>query len=152
MFGHASSDTPNSPKNAVITNPAFSKAIQDVILPYLGDLKSSTIPGNEYMALAKLTQEYEGRFMRDMRDLDVLGLDERLSRINSPALLRTSDGSMYFEAGHSYARLEPWNLSNQPLHELKSQFYLIRLKKGHLMTLLSGYAQENLVGEDKESA
>ncbi|GAB1199578.1 hypothetical protein APSETT444_008932 [Aspergillus pseudonomiae] len=71
MLDQASSGTANSPRNAVIANEAFYNTIQDVTLPDLDEIKGSTIPGNEHVVFAELTQKYEERFMRSMRDLSL---------------------------------------------------------------------------------
>ncbi|KNG86415.1 hypothetical protein ANOM_005487 [Aspergillus nomiae NRRL 13137] len=143
IFDQASSDTPNSPRNAVVADEAFYKAIQDVSLPYLDEIKGSTIPGNEHVVFAELTQKYEERFMRSMRDL---GLDE-VTQVTEydPSIVEyveeivanefayaPSDGSVF--QSQSFAGSHGTETINLCI-EMGNQLYLIRLRKGHLMTL-----------------
>lgn len=118
-----------------ITSDGFYDETREVFLPYLDKLSGSTVPGDAYSIFTKLTQKYEDRFMRDMRDLNVLDPDE-ITRVTEYGQeiadfvekivanqfgYVTSDGSVYFDiqqfekAGNHYARLEPWNRNNQPL-------------------------------------
>jgi cysteinyl-tRNA synthetase len=64
--------------------PALSETFytdaQDVFLPYLDQLEGSTINASDYSIFTKLTRNYEERFMRDLRDLNVLVSDE-LTRV-----------------------------------------------------------------------
>ncbi|KAE8139113.1 cysteinyl-tRNA synthetase [Aspergillus pseudotamarii] len=135
MFNQGPVEQPESLENEVITSEDFYEATQDVILPYLDQLRGSTVPGDAYEIFTKLTKKYEEHFMRDMRDLNVLDPDE-ITRVTEYGQeiadfverivannfgYVTPDGSVYFdiksfeEAGHPYARLEPWNRNNQPL-------------------------------------
>lgn len=118
-----------------ITSETFYSDTQDVFLPYLDKLKGSSINGDDHSIFTKLTKKYEERFMRDVRDLNVLDPDE-LTRVTefgteiADFVQRivenkfgyvTSDGSVYFDieafeaAGHPYARLEPWSRSDGKL-------------------------------------
>lgn len=118
-----------------ITSDSFYNETREVYLPYLDRLSGSTVPGDAYSIFTTLTQKYEDRFMRDMRDLNVLDPDE-ITRVTEYGQeiadfvekivanqfgYVTSDGSVYFDiqqfekAGNHYARLEPWNRNNQPL-------------------------------------
>jgi cysteinyl-tRNA synthetase len=124
---------------AEVTPPALSETFytdaQDVFLPYLDQLEGSTIDGDDYSIFTRLTRKYEERFMRDLRDLNVLDPDE-LTRVTEygPQIAQfverivenkfayvTSDGSVYFdiaafeESGKFYARLEPWSRSDGKL-------------------------------------
>lgn len=125
--------------DAEVAPPALSETFyteaQDVFLPYLDMLEGSTIDASDYSIFTKLTRKYEERFMRDLRDLNVLDPDE-LTRVTEygPQIIQfverivenkfayvTSDGSVYFdikafeEAGFPYARLEPWSRSDGKL-------------------------------------
>ncbi|EEA24332.1 hypothetical protein EYB25_004536 [Talaromyces marneffei] len=124
---------------AEIAPPALSETFytdaQDVFLPYLDQLEGSKIDASDYSIFTKLTRKYEERFMRDLRDLNVLDPDE-LTRVTEygPQIAQfverivenkfayvTSDGSVYFDikafedAGFPYARLEPWSRSDGKL-------------------------------------
>ena len=119
--------------------PAFMESFyseaQDVILPYLDALKGASINTDDHAIFTKLTRKYEDSFMRDMRDLNVLDPDE-LTRVTEYGdeiadfvgrIVKnkfgyvTADGSVYFDikefenAGHPYARLEPWARSDNKL-------------------------------------
>lgn len=127
MFSQGPGEQPKSLENEMITSEAFYEATQDVILPYLDQLRGSTVPGDAYEIFTKLTKKYEEHFMRDMRDLNVLDPDE-ITRVTEYGQeiadfvekivandfgYVTLDGSVYFDiksfekAGHPYARLEP---------------------------------------------
>ncbi|KAJ5894512.1 cysteine--tRNA ligase [Penicillium taxi] len=113
----------------------FYDSVQDVLLPYLDALKGSLIDAGDHSIFTKLTKKYEDRFMKDMRDLNVLDPDE-LTRVTEygaeiadfvERIVKnefgyvTEDGSVYFDikafeaAGHPYARLEPWSRSDNKL-------------------------------------
>ncbi|GIK00151.1 hypothetical protein Aspvir_004171 [Aspergillus viridinutans] len=113
----------------------FYTNAQDVLLPYLDSLKGSSINADDHSIFTKLTKKYEERFMKDMRDLNVLDPDE-LTRVTEYGAeiadfvekivenkfgYVTDDGSVYFDitafenAGHPYARLEPWSRSDNKL-------------------------------------
>lgn len=113
----------------------YSGPIKKVFLFYLDKLHGSSIDEDEHSIFTDLTKNYEGRFMQDVRDLNVLDPDE-LTRVTEygPKIIKfveeiiqkqfayaTPDGSVYFDieafeaAGNKYARLEPWNRNNQPL-------------------------------------
>lgn len=113
---------------------SFYDMVQDVLLPYLDDLKGSTI-GEDLSVFMKLTKKYEERFMNDVRDLNVLDADD-VTRVTEyiPDIVdfvkqvvkhkfayATTDGSVYFDitafeaAGNDYARLEPWNRNDAQL-------------------------------------
>ncbi|KAJ5176764.1 cysteine--tRNA ligase [Penicillium canariense] len=114
---------------------SFYTNAQDVLLPYLDALKGSSIDADDHSIFTKLTKKYEERFMKDMRDLNVLDPDE-LTRVTEYGAeiadfverivknnygYATNDGSVYFDinafeaAGHPYARLEPWSRSDNKL-------------------------------------
>lgn len=104
--------------------------------PMLDDDFSATIKGDDYGIWSKLTREFENRFFRDVRELNVMDPDElvRVTEygaeiaefvdkiVKNKFAYSTSDGSVYFDvkafeaAGNAYARLEPWNRGNEGLH------------------------------------
>lgn len=114
----------------------FYMGAEDVLLPYLDSLYSSTIDANDHSVFTKLTQKYEARFNEDMRSLNVLDPDV-VTRVTEygPQIVKfvekiiengyayaTSDGSVYFDIesfektqGNHYARLEPWNRNDKSL-------------------------------------
>lgn len=113
----------------------FYTEAQDLLLPYLDALKGSLINADDHSIFTKLTRKYEDRFLQDMRDLNVLDPDE-LTRVTEYGTeiaefvekivqnkfgYATEDGSVYFDinafedAGHPYARLEPWSRSDNKL-------------------------------------
>jgi cysteinyl-tRNA synthetase len=103
--------------------------------PMLDDALSATIKGDDYAIWSKLTREFEDRFFRDVRELNVMDPDElvRVTEygaeiaefvdkiVKNKFAYSTSDGSVYFDvkafeaAGNYYARLEPWNRGNEGL-------------------------------------
>lgn len=113
----------------------FYTEAQDLLLPYLDSLKGASIKADDHSIFTKLTKRYEDRFMKDMRDLNVLDPNE-ITRVTEygaeiadfvEKIVKnnfgyvTEDGSVYFDidsfetAGHPYARLEPWNRSDSKL-------------------------------------
>ncbi|KAJ5689386.1 cysteine--tRNA ligase [Penicillium macrosclerotiorum] len=130
----------NKAEAGAATDPAafaesFYTNAQDVLLPYLDALKGASINADDHSIFTKLTKKYEERFLRDMRDLNVIDPDE-LTRVTEygPEIAdfverivknnfgyATADGSVYFDidafeaAGHPYARLEPWSRSDNKL-------------------------------------
>lgn len=121
-------------KKTVIAE-SFYANVQDVLLPYLDSLKGSTIDGENHAIFTKLTKKYEERFLKDMRDLNVLDPDD-LTRVTEygkeiadfvEKIVKnnfgyvTADGSVYFDinafeaAGNPYARLEPWSRTDNKL-------------------------------------
>ncbi|KAJ5562472.1 hypothetical protein N7535_003075 [Penicillium sp. DV-2018c] len=119
---------------AVFAETFYSSA-QDLILPYLDALKGALVDADDHSIFTKLTKRYEERFMKDMRDLNVLDPTE-LTRVTEygdeiaafvDRIVKnnfgyaTKDGSVYFDikafeaAGHPYARLEPWSRSDNKL-------------------------------------
>lgn len=121
--------------SAEISSETFYTNAQDILLPYLDKLKGATINGDDHSIFTKLTKKYEERFMKDVRDLNVLDPDE-ITRVTeygeeiAEFVQRivenkfgyvTADGSVYFDiqafeaAGHPYARLEPWSRSDNKL-------------------------------------
>ncbi|GFF88930.1 cysteine--tRNA ligase [Aspergillus udagawae] len=114
---------------------SFYTNAQDLLLPYLDSLKGSSINADDHSIFTKLTKKYEERFMKDMRDLNVLDPDELTRVTEYGAAIAdfvekivenkfgyvTDDGSVYFDitafetAGHPYARLEPWSRSDNKL-------------------------------------
>lgn len=118
-----------------ISSETFYTNAQDIFLPYLDKLKGATINGDDHSIFTKLTKKYEDRFMKDVRDLNVLDPDE-ITRVTEYGAeiadfvqrivenkfgYVTADGSVYFDiqafeaAGHPYARLEPWSRSDNKL-------------------------------------
>ena len=90
---------------------SFYTNVQDVLLPYLDALKGSSIDADDHSIFTKLTKKYEDRFMKDMRDLNVLDPDE-LTRVTEygteiadfvERIVKnkfgyvTGDGSVYFD-------------------------------------------------------
>ncbi|KAK5155718.1 hypothetical protein LTR04_005763, partial [Oleoguttula sp. CCFEE 6159] len=114
---------------------SFYGQTQDVLLPYLDKLYGSSIDASDYSIFTRLTQEYEKRFMEDVRALNVLDptivtrvteyseeIVEYVKQIISNGFAyATSDGSVYFDivnfekSGFPYARLEPWNRNDSGL-------------------------------------
>ncbi|KAF2204423.1 cysteinyl-tRNA synthetase [Delitschia confertaspora ATCC 74209] len=114
----------------------FWTGTEDVLLPYLDSLYGSSIDAADHSIFTKLTKKYEGRFNEDMKSLNVLEPDV-VTRVTEygPQIVefvgkivannyayQTSDGSVYFDIeafektpGNHYARLEPWNRTNQDL-------------------------------------
>jgi cysteinyl-tRNA synthetase len=114
---------------------SFYSDAQDLILPYLDSLKGALVDADDHSIFTKLTKRYEERFIKDMRDLNVLDPTE-LTRVTEygdeiaafvDRIVKnnfgyvTKDGSVYFDinafeaAGHPYARLEPWSRSDNKL-------------------------------------
>ena len=114
---------------------AFYELVQDVMCPMLDDAFGTSIKGDDHAIFSKLTREYENRFFRDVRELNVMDPDD-LVRVTeygeaiadfvekiakNKFAYSTSDGSVYFDviafeaAGNPYARLEPWNRGNEAL-------------------------------------
>jgi cysteinyl-tRNA synthetase len=114
---------------------AFYAAVQDILYPLLDEQEGSKIRGDDHAIFTKLTKRFEDSFFKDVRELNVEDPDE-LTRVTEygPEIATfvdkivdnkfgysTSDGSVYFDidafekAGNSYARLEPWNRSNNEL-------------------------------------
>lgn len=113
----------------------FYELAQDVMCPMLDDAYGSTIKGDDHAIFSKLTTEFENRFFRDVRELNVRDPDdvvrvteygEEIAEFTAKIVKNnfaypTSDGSVYFDvkafekAGHPYARLEPWNRGNEAL-------------------------------------
>ena len=103
--------------------------------PMLDEAYGSSIRGDDHAIFTKLTKEFEGRFFRDVRELNVQDPDElvRVTEygqeiaefvdkiVNNKFGYPTSDGSVYFDieafekAGNSYAKLEPWNRGDKAL-------------------------------------
>ncbi|KAF3395880.1 Cysteine--tRNA ligase [Penicillium rolfsii] len=125
----------NAAADPALFAESFYTSAQDVLLPYLDALKGSSIDADDHSIFTKLTKKYEERFMKDMRDLNVLDPDE-LTRVTEYGAeiadfverivknkygYATEDGSVYFDisafeaAGHPYARLEPWSRSDNKL-------------------------------------
>lgn len=113
----------------------FYTNTEDVLLPYLDSLYGSSIDSEDHSVFTSLTQKFEKRFFEDIHGLNVLDPDV-VTRVSEyvPQIVSfiekvvangfaypTSDGSVYFdieafeEAGHSYARLEPWNRNDRGL-------------------------------------
>ncbi|KAK4097026.1 hypothetical protein N658DRAFT_518904 [Parathielavia hyrcaniae] len=113
----------------------FFAKTDDVLLPFLDSLHGAAMDSNEHQIYLELTRKLEGRFFENMDALNVLRPDH-LTRVTEyvPQIVRfverivangfgyaTLDGSVYFDidsfekAGHSYARLEPWNKNDSAL-------------------------------------
>ncbi|KAI0399899.1 cysteinyl-tRNA synthetase [Xylaria palmicola] len=117
-------------------NPSdFFAKTDDVLLPYLGAFYGTETDSNNHEIYLALSQKFERRFFEDMSALNVLPPDQ-LTRVTEyvSQIVRfvekivangfgyaTPDGSVYFDidsfekAGHSYARLEPWNKNDHTL-------------------------------------
>ncbi|ERF73156.1 hypothetical protein EPUS_02997 [Endocarpon pusillum Z07020] len=113
----------------------FYTAVQDILYPLLDEQEGSKIRGDDHAIFTKLTKKFEERFFSDVRALNVMDPDEltRVTEYGQEIAMfvnkivenrfgySTSDGSVYFDidtfekAGNSYARLEPWNRSNNEL-------------------------------------
>lgn len=113
----------------------FYAAVQDILHPFLDEQEGWKIKGDDHTIFTKLTKKFEDRFFRDVRELNVQDPDEvtRVTEygpdiaafvqkiVDNQFAYSTSDGSVYFDidsfekAGNSYARLEPWNRSNNDL-------------------------------------
>jgi cysteinyl-tRNA synthetase len=122
-------------RDAMSDPKGFYSAVQDILYPLLDEQEGSKIKGDDHAIFTKLTRHFEGRFFRDVRELNVMDPDE-VTRVTDygPEIAifvnkvvenrfaySTSDGSVYFDidafekAGKSYARLEPWNRTNKEL-------------------------------------
>ena len=55
--------------------PEFYLKVEDILLPYLDSLHSSSIGSQEHDIFFRLTRRYEARFFEDMRRLNVLNPD-----------------------------------------------------------------------------
>ncbi|BDD55993.1 hypothetical protein MPDQ_006444 [Monascus purpureus] len=128
----AEAESSEKATEAPVFAESFYSSAQDVLLPYLDSLKGSAIDADNHAIFTTLTKRYEERFLKDMRDLNVLDPDE-ITRVtefgteiaefverivqNNFAYV-TADGSVYFDiqafeaAGFPYARLEPWSRSD----------------------------------------
>ncbi|KAF2967269.1 hypothetical protein GQX73_g6326 [Xylaria multiplex] len=117
--------------------PNFFAKTDDILLPYLDALHAAEMDSNNHRIYLELSQKFEHRFFEDMNALNVLAPDQ-LTRVTEyvPPIIRfvekiiangfgyaTPDGSVYFDidsfekAGHSYARLEPWNKNDRSLQD-----------------------------------
>ncbi|KAK0628533.1 tRNA synthetases class I (C) catalytic domain-containing protein [Bombardia bombarda] len=115
--------------------PEFFTKTDDILLPYLDALHGVEMDSTNYEMYLELSQKFERRFFEDMNALNVLAPDQ-ITRVTEyvPPIVRfvekivangfgyaTPDGSVYFDidsfekAGHSYARLEPWNKNDRTL-------------------------------------
>lgn len=118
-----------------ISTEQLNQHVQDLLLPYLDSLYSSTINANDHSIFTKLTKKFEDRFMEDVRALNCVDPDvvtrvteygqqivDFVEKVEKKGFAyRTSDGSVYFDieafeaADNNYARLEPWNRSDKDL-------------------------------------
>ncbi|ROW12462.1 hypothetical protein VMCG_00508 [Cytospora schulzeri] len=122
-----------------LKNPSSSSALlqqsEDILLPYLDSLHSSSIDSHDHDLFLSLTRKFEDRFFEDMGALNVLKPDvvTRVSEyipqiisfvakiVDNKFAYSTPDGSVYFDieafekAGHAYARLEPQNRNDKAL-------------------------------------
>ena len=110
-------------------------AVADIMAPFLDTKLASSIDADDHSIFTRLTTEFEDRFFRDVRELNVMDPDtitrvteygkeiadfvERIVANNFGYV--TSDGSVYFDinsfekSGYPYARLEPWNRNDKDL-------------------------------------
>ncbi|KAF2115248.1 cysteinyl-tRNA synthetase [Lophiotrema nucula] len=112
----------------------FYDKVDDILLPYLDAKYKTELDSSDYTIFSKLTEKYENRFFEDMGRLNVLYPDVLIKVtevvpeivdfvqkiIDNGFAYATSDGVWFdtdaFEkAGHPYARLEPWNKTDQEL-------------------------------------
>ena len=121
------------PKN--LTPMAFYELAKDPMCDKLDAEFGSAIKGSDHHIFKELTDEYEGRFWKDMDDLNVRRPDE-ITRVTefgpqiakyveqiekNGSAYKTDDGSVYFDIkafetkGNPYARLEPWNRNDKSL-------------------------------------
>lgn len=118
-----------------LTPYAFYEMVSDVMCAILDDMMGKSIKGSDHAIFTKLTKEYEQRFFRDMKDLNVLDpteitrvteygqqIAEFVDRIvDNKFAYATSDGSVYFDiqafeaAGYDYARLQPESRGDKAL-------------------------------------
>jgi cysteinyl-tRNA synthetase len=118
-----------------LTPYAFYEMVSDVMCSMLDDMMGKSIKGSDHAIFTKLTKEYEQRFFRDMKDLNVLEPNEitRVTEygqqiaefvdriVNNKFAYPTSDGSVYFDiqafeaAGYDYARLQPESRGDKAL-------------------------------------
>jgi cysteinyl-tRNA synthetase len=109
------------------SSASLIRQAEDVLLPYLDSLYSSSIDSHDHDLFLSLTRTFEDRFFEDMGALNVLKPDvvTRVSEyipqivdfvvkiMDNGFAYKTDDGSVYFDipaferAGHVYARLEP---------------------------------------------
>lgn len=130
--------TASSAADALLTGdnalPEFAAKASGVLLPYIDSLYSTTVQGDDHAIFTKLTKEYEQRFFKDMKDLNVLYPD-KLTRVTEygPQIVSfvkqiqdnkfayENEGSVYYDttawesSGGHYARLEPWNRNDKDL-------------------------------------
>ncbi|RMZ78664.1 hypothetical protein DV738_g3787, partial [Chaetothyriales sp. CBS 135597] len=119
----------------MLTPHEFYNLASDPMCLVLDEKSKDTIKGDDHAVFTKLTREYEDRFFKDMRDLNVLDPDE-LTRVteygkeianfvekivNNRFAYKTEDGSVYFdikafeEGGYPYARLKPESRGDKEL-------------------------------------
>ena len=116
---------------------AFFSKTDEILLPYLDSLHGVELDSKNHDIYLALSQKYEHRFLEDMRALNVLPPDKltrvteyvsQISRFVDKIVANgfgyaTTDGSVYFDidafeqAGHSYARLQPWSRNDAALQE-----------------------------------
>lgn len=112
----------------------FAAKASGVLLPYIDSLYSTTVQGDDHAIFTKLTKEYEQRFFKDMKDLNVR-YPNKLTRVTEygPQIVSfvkqiqdnkfayENEGSVYYDttawesSGGHYARLEPWNRNDKDL-------------------------------------
>ncbi|KKY24175.1 putative cysteinyl-trna synthetase [Phaeomoniella chlamydospora] len=117
------------------TADVFYPAVADLMAPHLDSKEGSSVSSQDHSIWNKLTKEFEDRFFRDVRELNVMDPDtitrvteygkqiaDFVDRIVANNFgYATSDGSVYFDidafekAGNPYARLEPWNKGDKEL-------------------------------------
>lgn len=114
--------------------PPFAAKASGVLLPYIDSLYSTTVQGDDHAIFTKLTKEYEKRFFKDMKDLNVLYPDKLtrvteygpqivdfVKQIQNNKFAYEVEGSVYYDttawesSGGHYARLEPWNRNDKDL-------------------------------------
>lgn len=117
------------------TPSSLLQQTEDILLPYLDSLRSSSIDSHNHELFLGLTRKFEDRFFEDMSALNVLKPDvlTRVSEyipqivsfvakiVDNKFAYSTPDGSVYFDieafekAGHVYARLEPHSRNDKGL-------------------------------------
>ncbi|GAB1311613.1 cysteine--tRNA ligase [Madurella fahalii] len=117
------------------TSSSLLQQTEDILLPYLDSLHSSSIDSHDHELFLGLTRKFENRFFEDMGALNVLKPDvlTRVSEyipqivsfvakiVDNKFAYQTPDGSVYFDieafekAGHVYARLEPHSRNDKGL-------------------------------------
>ncbi|KAG8529668.1 uncharacterized protein KY384_005149 [Bacidia gigantensis] len=109
-------------------------ALDEILMPYLDHEEGKSVDAKDHSIFTGLTQRYEERFTKDMRDLNVLDPDQLIRVSESvPQIVEFVEGierngfayqtskGVYFDveafekADNYYARLEPWNRNDAAL-------------------------------------